>query len=94
MEISVDKLLHKMEEKLKEAKETGSDAVIRERIHAIKTMCELILEEPSTTNTTVSQSSNLQVAKPIYTGQGSSLPNQPQRLIIDEESNGESIFDF
>ncbi len=36
-----------MEEKIKEAKGTGSDAVIRERVHAIKTMCELILEEPS-----------------------------------------------
>ncbi len=94
MEISVEKLLHKMEEKVKEAKGASSDAVIRERIHAIKTMCELILDEPSTTKTAVTTTASVQVAKPVYTGQVSTLPNQQERLVIDEESNGESIFDF
>ncbi len=52
MNISVEKLLHKIEEELKEAKGTNSDAKIRERVHAIKTMCELILEESTTVTST------------------------------------------
>lgn len=100
MNISVEKLLHKIEEELKEAKGTNSNAKIRERVHAIKTMCELILEESttvtSTTTTSVAmnQPSNLVVSNPAYSGQVASRPNQQERLIIDEESNGESIFDF
>ena len=55
MNISVEKLLHKIEEELKEAKGTNSDAKIRERVHAIKTMCELILEESTTVTSTTIQ---------------------------------------
>lgn len=100
MNISVEKLLRKIEEELKEAKGTNSDTKIRERVHAIKTICELILEESTTitstttTSATVNKSPNLVVSNPAYRGQVASLPNQQERLIIDEESNGESIFDF
>ena len=101
MNISVEKLLHKIEEELKEAKGTNSNAKIRERVHAIKTMCELILEESTTvtsstttTSATANNASNLIVSNPAYSGQVASMPNQQERLIIDEESNGESIFDF
>ena len=101
MNISVEKLLHKIEEELKEAKDTNSNAKIRERVHAIKTMCELILEESTTvtnstttTSATVNNASNLVISNPAYSGQVASIPNQQERLIIDEESNGESIFDF
>ena len=101
MNISVEKLLHKIEEELKEAKDTNSDAKIRERVHAIKTMCELILEESTavtssttTTSAMANNASNLIVSNPAYRGQVASMPNQQERLIIDEESNGESIFDF
>ncbi len=101
MNISVEKLLHKIEEELKEAKGTNSNAKIRERVHAIKTMCELILEESTTvtsgtttTSATATNASNLVVSNPAYSGQVASMPNQQERLIIDEESNGESIFDF
>ena len=101
MNISVEKLLHKIEEELKEAKGTNSNAKIRERVHAIKTMCELILEESTTvtsstttTSATANNASNLVVSNPAYRGQVASMPNQQERLIIDEESNGESIFDF
>ena len=101
MNISVEKLLHKIEEELKEAKDTNSNAKIRERVHAIKTMCELILEESTTvtsstttTSATANNASNLVVSNRAYSGQVASMPNQQERLIIDEESNGESIFDF
>ena len=100
MNISVEKLLHKIEEELKEVKGANSDAKIRERVYAIKTMCELILEESttatssSTTSATINKPANLVVSNPAYRGQVASMPNQQERLIIDEESNGESIFDF
>ena len=97
MNISVEKLLNKMEEKIKEAKETGSDAVIRERVHAIKTMCELILEEPSAATTSVDKKPSFSTVTSFQKGQGQVSATPPigqERLIIDGESNGESIFDF
>jgi Family of unknown function (DUF5327) len=96
MNISVGKLLSKIEEELLEAKRTNSDTKIRERVHAIKTMCELILEESTTvtTSATINKAPNLVVTNPTYMGKVVSTPNQQERLIIDEESNGESIFDF
>nr|WP_244926475.1 YwdI family protein [Cytobacillus firmus] len=45
MNISVQKLLGKMEKELLEAKSSSSDARIRERVQAIKSLCELILDE-------------------------------------------------
>ena len=82
-----------MEEELRKAKVTNSDTQIRERVHAIKTMCELILEEsPSTVS--VDKSPTMTVTAPSMVGQAATVPNQQKRLIIDNESNGESIFDF
>ena len=86
MNISVEKLLHKIEEELKEAKGTNSDAKIRERVHAIKTMCELILEESTTVTSTTTTSaainkpSNLVVTNPAYSGT-SSIDAKPTRKI-------------
>jgi DNA-binding protein H-NS len=49
MTISLQKLLLKMEEELILAKRAESEATQRERIQAIKTLCELVLDEPITT---------------------------------------------
>lgn len=46
MNISMQKLLLKMEEELMLAKQADNGSAQRERIHSIKTLCELVLDEP------------------------------------------------
>ena len=46
MTISLQKLLLKMEEEIRLAKHADNEAAQREKIHSIKTLCELVLDEP------------------------------------------------
>lgn len=46
MDIPLQKLLSKMEAELQEAKNASTNSVIREKIHSLKTLCELVLDEP------------------------------------------------
>lgn len=86
LNISVHKLLGKIEEELAQAKLSESEAHIRERIHAVKTLCELLLEEQP------GQAKQVQVASsPAY------IPAQvvsPPKMKLDKEANGDSLFDF
>jgi hypothetical protein len=93
MNIPVNRLLDKMEEELTEAKRVSSDAKIRERAYAIKSLCELILEESSfTTNTEVSKgvSAPPPFVQPIKVVE---IPKQ-NRMKTEDGANGESLFDF
>lgn len=86
MNISVHKLLEKMEEELLQAKLSESERHMRERIHAVKTLCELLLEEQP------GQIQKVQAASsPAF------IPAQvvnPPKMKLDKEANGDSLFDF
>ncbi len=95
MNISVQKLLAKIEDQLKEAKTSGSETTIRERVYAIKSLCELVLEQESTEpysqpvyQPAVTQPAPVPVV-PVQTPQ----PMQTPKLDTDE-GNGDSLFDF
>lgn len=47
MNISLQKLLAKMEAEIRLARSAETEAVQREKIHSIKTLCELVLDEPA-----------------------------------------------
>lgn len=86
MNISIRKLLGKMEEELRQAKLSDNEANVRERIHAVKTLCELVLEEQPNLENTVQP-----IATPTL------IPSQmvsPQKMKLDKEANGDSLFDF
>ncbi|MGJ7920683.1 YwdI family protein [Neobacillus sp. LXY-4] len=87
MTITIQKLLQKMEQELKEAKASASQSEIREKIQAIKTLCELVLEEPVKERTVTEKSAP--IAKPPM----SSIITQPLK-VEDDEANGDSLFDF
>lgn len=93
MDISIQKLLGKIEDELKQARVSGSEAHRRERIHAIKALCELALderpkaEEVFKPNPSVSSTSFMQAQ--MINGVG-----QPPKMGMDDESNGDSLFDF
>lgn len=84
-----------MEEELREAKKMGSEAKIRERAHAIKAICELILEESSVIAST-EMSKIVSVAPAPSFVQPIKVVDVPQqnRMKTEDGSNGESLFDF
>ncbi|TKC16872.1 YwdI family protein [Robertmurraya kyonggiensis] len=90
MNISVQKLLGKIEEELRQAKSSDSEARMREKIYAVKTLCELVLEEQSSSSNTLQSFST---PAPIQT-QRMNPYGQVPKMKIDEESNGDSLFDF
>jgi hypothetical protein len=95
LDISVQKLLLKMEQELQAAKSSGTNSQVRERVQAIKTLCELVLESQTGETTR-----DLPRSQPVIPAIGeqiltpSPLQTQPKKLQIDDESNGDSLFDF
>jgi hypothetical protein len=107
MNISLQKLLLKMEEELSRAKSAQSEAAQRERIQSIKTLCELVLDEPQQGSGKSGQSHIVQQpaqqfipAQPVFpqqqmpVSQPSTMVPQPKKLEMDDDSNGDSLFDF
>nr|WP_285852297.1 YwdI family protein [Robertmurraya korlensis] len=95
MEISVQKLLLKMEQELQAAKSSGTNSQVRERVHAIKTLCELVLESQSGETTRGLPRVNPVIPTKVEQILTSSpVQTQPKKLQIDDESNGDSLFDF
>ncbi|GLB59124.1 YwdI family protein [Cytobacillus sp. NCCP-133] len=91
MNISVQKLLGKMEKELLEAKTGQSEARIRERVQAIKALCELVLEESDTVISTPAAASSSRT----YSAPAAEPANlQPKKMKMDDEANGDSLFDF
>ncbi|MED3964231.1 YwdI family protein [Niallia taxi] len=102
MNISVQKLLAKIEDQLKEAKASGSEATIRERVYAIKSLCELVLEQEGGKSSNVTYSQPVQ--QPVLI-QPSPVPMQQMQPVQQmqqmqtpklntDEGNGDSLFDF
>ncbi len=95
MDISVQKLLLKMEQELQAAKSSGTNSQVRERVQAIKTLCELVLESHS--SETKRELPRVNPTMPATREQiltPSPVQTQPKKLQIDDESNGDSLFDF
>lgn len=106
MNISIDKLLAKMEAELQGARTAETNAEVREKVHSLKTLCELLLDEPVRTE---KQAVPRQPDIPpqIFHAPLESMPVQPQpvyhsqpagtqgkRMQIDSDANGESLLDF
>ncbi|MBP3039210.1 YwdI family protein [Bacillaceae bacterium Marseille-Q3522] len=95
MHISIHTLLNKIEAELQAAKTSASEAGIRERVHGIKTLCELILEnhqgseEKMVPNDPVSSQPIPGTVQPV---QSNHL--QGRKMDLGDEANGDSIFDF
>jgi hypothetical protein len=104
--ISVQKLLTKIDEELKLAKNSTKEDSLREKVYSIKILCELLLDEKP-----VAKSEGaiqpLQPVQPAITYQAFQPPvmNQPmiqqaptiqqgKKLNMEDEANGDSLFDF
>jgi hypothetical protein len=97
MNISVQQLLAKIEDQLIEAKTSNTDARIRERVYAIKSLCELVLEQEGRESVTyqqpVQQPSFQAMQAPPLTIPKQTIQTQTNKIKMDE-GNGDSLFDF
>jgi hypothetical protein len=93
MNISVQKLLTKIEEELKLAKSNANEKSLREKVYSIKILCELILDEKQMENEKVIVPTVIPatINQPYPT---SISVNQPQKLNDEDGANGDSLFDF
>ena len=99
MNIFIDKLLAKIEAELELAKGSLKEESLREKVYSIKILCELILDEKSVKSgvlpnqvTTISPmiaQPNLQ--QPTINQQ---VFQQPKKLEMEDEANGDSLLDF
>ncbi|MEH7011169.1 YwdI family protein [Neobacillus niacini] len=95
MNITVEKLLRKMEEELKLAKNSTKQENLREKVYSIKILCELILDEKQ-----IQQEAPLNpipAYQPVTVQPSFQQPvslNQPKKLEMEDEANGDSLFDF
>ena len=95
MNISVEKLLMKIEEELKLAKNTTKQENLREKVYSIKILCELILDEKQIQQEP--KPSPVAVFQPVVAQPSFQQPvslNQPKKLEMENEANGDSLFDF
>lgn len=95
MNISLHKLLQKMEEEIRKAQTTSSQANIRERVQAIKTLCELVLDDAGSDVTFKAMpTSGVGVSSPLLQVQSQPVRQPPERKLDEDEANGDSLFDF
>lgn len=90
MAISVNQLLEKIEGELHKAKSAGSSTKLRESVHTIKILCELILED----NGTEAVQSIEAVPALQRTSQALSPTTLVSKKLDEQEANGDSLFDF
>jgi hypothetical protein len=104
--ISVQKLLTKIEEELKLAKSSTREESLREKVYSIKILCELLLDEKQSVNSEAPVAP-LPVVQPAISYQAFQQPvmnqpiiqqatplQQPKKLDMENEANGDSLFDF
>ncbi|KIQ93460.1 hypothetical protein LH47_02461 [Anoxybacillus thermarum] len=78
MDISVTNVFAKIEEEIAQAKHASSPQAVREHIYAVRALCDVILQQPSTTTQ--------EAALP--------QPTTTERLDIGADANGRSLLDF
>ena len=94
LNISFQKLLAKMEEELREVRNSSNESAVREKIYSIKILCELLLEQEkghSQGEFSVPTPQPVPKMQPAF-----SQPvqmNQPKKL-NEGDANGDSLFDF
>ena len=101
MNISVQKLLAKIEAELTLAKSSTKEESLREKVYSIKILCELIIDEQPAAK------SEGPLIPPVITHQVYQQPiinqqvfqqpaslQQPKKLEMDNEANGDSLLDF
>jgi Family of unknown function (DUF5327) len=92
MDIHISKLLAKMEKEIQGAMHGSSDSEVRERLLAVKTLCDLVLEEQAEERYETKQPSPQVDSLQLQKMMGASNFNNKKKE--EDGVNGDSIFDF
>jgi hypothetical protein len=95
MEVSHKIILNKLEEKVKAAKSAENETLLRQHLEAVKTLCELILEERTMEKSMagpreVSYSPGTVETRPLQPA----VQSLSEKKLNVDDANGDSIFDF
>lgn len=101
MSITLDKVLQRMQAELNRAQATGNVQKKREHLVAMKSLCELALEEDVEQERRPAAPS-MQPSAPTFAANSFVAPVQPSQPVNqfpskpmkEDEANGDSIFDF
>jgi hypothetical protein len=92
LNISVNNVLEKMAKELNQAKSTSDATKVRDSLIAIRTLCDVVLEEAPEEKS---------VRQPINQFSSHLLNNEPKPLTIntstklqEDDGNGDSLLDF
>ena len=92
MNISVNNVLEKMTRELNQAKSTSDRNKVRDSLIAIRTLCDVVLEEAP---------EDKRVSQPLNQFSSQLINNEPKPLTInnstklqEEDGNGDSLLDF
>ncbi|KZZ83782.1 MULTISPECIES: YwdI family protein [Bacillaceae] len=99
MDISIHQLLNKMEAELREARISGSDQAIREKLLVIKSLCDVVLDQEPVRYPEKPKSESGISEYELQKMMGISKPASQKSLgtgerFKDEGANGSSLFDF
>ncbi|WP_434813619.1 YwdI family protein [Bacillus halotolerans] len=105
MNIHISALIQKMEEELKKAKTAEGDEELKRHVAVVRSLCDVVLDQPETGSTTrIQPSVTASPSAPPSTDQllmekmmGSAGLNKYRKQEKDkqeEDGNGESLFDF
>ncbi len=96
MNISHHSILKKLEDELVKAKSAEKSSTIREHIHSMKALCELLLEVQQGDFQTPSapQPSKMMMPQHQQPVAQPQLSVKEERLETEDGANGDSLFDF
>ncbi|MFT4416229.1 YwdI family protein [Fredinandcohnia humi] len=86
MNISVMKIIEKMQQELVVAKQEQNEQKIRERLMAIRTLCDLVLDEAT--------SAVVSTKKVVASVMPQPTPIVASTKLEEDDANGDSLFDF
>ncbi len=86
--ITAQQLLGEIEQQVRLAKQAGDEAAQREAIYAVRTLCNLMLNDDKSSAPSIPQPMQL---SSVHATPVTSLNEQPLR---EADANGESLFDF
>ncbi|MBD8070067.1 YwdI family protein [Bacillus sp. PS06] len=94
MNVSMNRILEKMTIELAKAKQEQNEGKVREHFIAMRTLCDLVLEERQEANEVVypkSFAQPIQQTPPMTMPMGTSLPSTK---MDEDDANGGSLLDF
>lgn len=95
MNINISHLsvLSKIEEEIRQARLAEKSGTMKQHIYTVRTLCEMLLDEPDTLGAGVALSKS-QPIQPAISQPKQIAPSEGEKLQTEDGANGDSIFDF